>query len=1036
MKKKFISVAMFLALAVSSPVWVGCADYDDDIANLQSQVDGLKQSVEVSTAEAISALQSAQNELQADIEDLTTSTGVTSSDVETLKSQIEAMQAALDANDINEAGQLAAEVQDLISKINEEVSPELEQLQKDLETQKTDLEGQINDLNQKLTELEGDLQNAATEEDITALQGQINEINTKLGDINDDYVDVSNRLDDVEDWVDTNGTELAKLTSKVSQIESLLTYLDAEKQANIDKITAPEVLADIMALETMNTDITNLQLQIGNATTEGTILYQLAELKDWKNNLMTELFKDTEYTSILEIANDIEELQDALLGSTEGEEPTAGIQEQLDAIKIQMAKFDMVQSVVYLPNSENGFKLNTKVLRVKNNGDFKVVAQSANTNTIQFRVSPASKAQDFIGDNAKYRLSFDGQKISKAFSAVEAVGPAELVNKEAGIIEYKVKTSIEDNTSYAVCAVIKGVDSKDDENNTVNADATNLTTTYFVATKTNVDVEKVEIQGLEKFINSADPYKLPYLDGNGNATSVDFAGKIKVVGKGKKTDGSTTLETVVADMVAEYGMPTLEYSLSTSTDGDPSNDKWFEINNGVLTIPNADNTSIGHKVKVAITPNFGAFKTAATNAYVEVIRRNVDYTVAGTKAMAWSKDAKYIPLGEAEMENIVRATNLSTGDFHEKLEADGTPDFTTVVLATGKQILANNSTATDINGENVAKNNTLYIAVPAAYYSETGADLEIELGTPDDGGSVGTDTDIYTIYAKVDATTFPVTKIEKNTVRWSADNTSDFIPQINDTNNDGKIDKVGYIYDASDLIANYATLIGGEDANGYELVIEPAEAVEGVDPVDDERDKFEFTSDYAGDKLTLNVYLKYNTTAGVKKVAEASCAIDVTAMSGEFRPNADADYKIEIKKLSQTYNVAEGAAWVDVQGRTIWEAGKMAPIGPAEGAQFASNPFELYRLEAPTYSIEKATTASGTDVLASAKEWIELSKLSQEGILSFTQKGLQSSYAEEVTITVRISAGSKWGHISGLTPGDSKDYTDVTVVIPKNTTAY
>ena len=42
MKKKFISVAMFLALTASAPVWVSCSDYDDDIANLQSQVDELK----------------------------------------------------------------------------------------------------------------------------------------------------------------------------------------------------------------------------------------------------------------------------------------------------------------------------------------------------------------------------------------------------------------------------------------------------------------------------------------------------------------------------------------------------------------------------------------------------------------------------------------------------------------------------------------------------------------------------------------------------------------------------------------------------------------------------------------------------------------------------------------------------------------------------------------------------------------------------------------------------------------------------------
>ena len=66
MKKKFISVAMFCALIASTAVWVGCSDYDDDIANLQSQVDALKQTVDVSTAEALKALQEAQAALQED----------------------------------------------------------------------------------------------------------------------------------------------------------------------------------------------------------------------------------------------------------------------------------------------------------------------------------------------------------------------------------------------------------------------------------------------------------------------------------------------------------------------------------------------------------------------------------------------------------------------------------------------------------------------------------------------------------------------------------------------------------------------------------------------------------------------------------------------------------------------------------------------------------------------------------------------------------------------------------------------------------
>ena len=70
MKKKFISVAMFSALLISTPVIVGCSDYDDDISNLQGQIDSLKGS-DVSSSEALSALNNALNDLKADITTIT-----------------------------------------------------------------------------------------------------------------------------------------------------------------------------------------------------------------------------------------------------------------------------------------------------------------------------------------------------------------------------------------------------------------------------------------------------------------------------------------------------------------------------------------------------------------------------------------------------------------------------------------------------------------------------------------------------------------------------------------------------------------------------------------------------------------------------------------------------------------------------------------------------------------------------------------------------------------------------------------------------
>ena len=46
MKKKFIRVMFFGALALSTVTYVGCKDYDDDIDNLQTQIYANKASIE------------------------------------------------------------------------------------------------------------------------------------------------------------------------------------------------------------------------------------------------------------------------------------------------------------------------------------------------------------------------------------------------------------------------------------------------------------------------------------------------------------------------------------------------------------------------------------------------------------------------------------------------------------------------------------------------------------------------------------------------------------------------------------------------------------------------------------------------------------------------------------------------------------------------------------------------------------------------------------------------------------------------------
>ena len=1017
MKKKFISVAMFLALAVSSPVWVGCSDYDDDIANLQSQVDGLKQSVDVTTAEAISALQSAQSELQADIDDLVSSTGVTSTDVETLQGQVADLQAALDANDITEAGQLAADVQNLISKINDEVSPELEQLRTDLNQQKTDLEGQISALEGDLADLQNQLANAATDEDITGLQGQIDEINTTLGTINTNYVDISNRLETVENWMTTNGTELAKLTAQVSQIQSLITYLDAEKQAGIDQVTDPEVLAEILKLETTNDAVTTIQGQIGDAATKGSILYQLAELEGWRTNIVSELLNGTGFSTFAEVCNKINELEDALKGSGEGEEQ-AGLQEQLNYLQQQMEALAKIQSVVYVPNSFGAYQLSTYVLKVKNpsTNQYVEVAQSVNNNTITFRVSPASRAADFGGEHPKYELTFDGEQLPRAFSAVEIDGEPE-IDTQKGYVTYKVKTGIAAGNSYAVCAVIKGIESQDNEGNAVAADGTEITSNYFLATCGEDLVDQVKITS-----NNGNKAEMPYEMPDGSASSINYGDGLVVEGQ----NGAGTQ--VVPDLVAKYGVPTtIEY-----TSDDTNN--WFQVSTeGVLTLTNPSNAMIGRSVQITPVAVFGNIKMESTQAFslVTVTRRVVEHHVAEVKNISWSKDDQFIALTTAEMDEIIDKTELSRGDYNElwtRNQPSSKP--TTITLITG-EVLKANATAWSLtlpsSIDMANRDNTLYLYIPAEANVNIGGELKVTLYDGSAQGSSTTQTDSYEIYVNYNAMTYPVTSIEWNTARWNGgtDVQLEYLPQITMENN--KVNKVGNEFDAKDLFANYSELKKEVKDLGASLVVVMDSPVTGITEVTNPTDNETYTynkAQYKGTPMKINIYIDYNG----HREAVNSCIVSTANLSGTWKNPTTMN--LEVTDLSQVYNIAQGAEWRDVQGRLMWESGE---ANWSAGFTDSGKPFENnvngYYMTTPTFSIVKV---QGQD--ATSCEYIDVTKnnFATSGKFTFTDKAKQLTFNEDYVVVIRIKADSPWGEISGLTD----DYVDVTLTIKQGAKAY
>lgn len=1005
MKKKFISVAMFCALIASTPVWVGCSDYDDDIANLQSQVDALKQTVDVSTAEALKALQEAQAALQEDINALTAGKADAQA-VKDLQETVAALQTAITENDITKIGELSSQVSELVAQVNG-IEGDLDKTQSDLEKQKTELESKVNSLR---TDLEKAIADKADQATVDSIKSELDTAVTNL-------TDVENRLVEVEKWIKNNGQELAKLTANVSQINNLIAKISEEAATTISD---PAILAAIKALPTTVSSLTTLQQQIGKETEAGSILYRLAALEEWKNTIVTELLTGTGYSSFADICQDIKELQEALTGSgseTPGVEPSdPGLVEQFNALKAEMAKFDMIQSVVYIPNltstEEGGYLLKSSVLKVYNEklttaDKYETVAQGIASNKIQFRVSPASKANDFIGENAKYTLTFDGSLISKkSFSKVKTAGAPVLVDAESGIIEYSVETEIGENEIWAVCAVIKAVDPQpaEGEESTGSAkDNTDLTTTYFKATRVTDKVKTIEITN-----DNSSATSLPYMNPDGSNSMLDYSKNRKVVGKAE--DGSV----IVEDMVGEYGVPTtISYELSTLTNDDKSDDNWFKIDNGQLTLPNASNAMIGRKVTVTPVADFGSFQLKAP-AYKEVTvaRRVVEHSVKETKELTWNKDIQFIALSSDEMDEIIKATELSRGDFMELIDENEPADLAKLCLMTGKDILEKMPAATD----KVANDNTLYIVVPARMNTVEAKKLDITLK---EQNSSTTQTDSYIIHVNVSKMQYPVTVIEKNPTRWTEDGqTIEYRPQIEwaDGTTD-KVESVGNTFNAEDLFADYAALSQQAADLGFTLVIK-AKGLTNTDGVSYNSATRALTYDktqYNGKVVEFEIYLDYNGT----KIGATNCKISVQALSGTW--TNPTQMAMSVTDLSKTYDVAEGAKWVDVAGRTIWENGAKVKTGQDDKgnwlSDFSKDPFStaVYGMTAPSFHVIDPKTGA-----AIADQYVNVD--SSTGEVSFTDDAKQASFATAYTVTIRISADSPWGAITNM-PDDHVDMT-------------
>lgn len=285
MKRKFISAMLFGALLVApATTFVGCADYDDDIENLQGQITNNATTLDQLTKEKIKnveteieSLKAANKQLQealdkaksegsdADaatlaaaqklVEDaqaqLQASLDAVNGDITGINGKISDLDARLLAQDgrlksvesllaadgkltlaINDAQALAEKAYNLAEKTAATADANKQAIKdaaENLKSIKESLEGQINTLSDKVNDLSKKLadQNADITAQINSLKSQLNDANEGISANGDKIIKNKQKIDEIVGQLTELQNQIAKNKSAVETLESnFLTEID------------------------------------------------------------------------------------------------------------------------------------------------------------------------------------------------------------------------------------------------------------------------------------------------------------------------------------------------------------------------------------------------------------------------------------------------------------------------------------------------------------------------------------------------------------------------------------------------------------------------------------------------------------------------------------------------------------------------------------------------------------------------------------------------------------------------------------------
>ena len=1073
MKRKFVKVMFFGALALSTVTYVGCKDYDDDVKGLQEQIDNINQKGADVTTEAMNAaISSAIAKVQADLDKIASKADKSALDA--LQAVVTKLQEAVNGKaDASTLESLKAELNEAIATVDSSIQPKID-------AAKTQLEGQIAALETKLEEADEAIKGS--------IATQIADLKTELQDLMDanaaEYaklyatkVDLNALSDRVETLEKIKHLTTDDVLSFIQTDADVKKYIDDEfvalLQQNLDKpesalraylegVFTTDIMTQVEAkcgeiadtkMEALRQEWTTYKAEQGEdykaiverlATLEGYNLSTMEELynslTDPKNNTIdkantcfealgdiTDLaIEFGKYTTTTELEKNYVQIAD--LNTKIGEyigNSISDLDSKVETLEtklnaLQSGLTSMLKSLVFAPQK---YDASGELVRsvsfasiytsTAQTAEGPVVISAPTSVKVNFRVSPASAVADLIGEHPKYTITTDKHVITSRAATndgILTVASVEQAKDEADVaIEGMITVTLNAATAVKSYALSLSVVGNNEEGKDVT-NFTEINSDYFA-----VIVSKKYIHAVDY---AAKTYGSPELlvDKAGSAINFYDAEKnseyIKVKLSDNENGSSPAAEAVT---LASLGLSPDLFEVTFEKTESPEDADYFVLNptTYALTVNQSKlPASSRYNKTCTVTPKIKV-TTTATNEGQPV---KVDYTgnAVTAKIVAEGVNLEYA-VADLYWKDAAQTANLKSEEVDKILakinEVAGASyeSFSAAVSGAAKSTAADGGVTIDASGNDVV------VTIPAKTVGDEAKDYTFKPAltlTYANSAIVNITVDV-----KVLAPVVTDLKLGANTINWDGKSVVDLMPSANAQEMTALTvsRKLSEVLLATDIAALKKAVVTDKTVQ-LKITKGGDEGEANLYPSTINFDDFTVKAAAATDKAVSYTFSLYYTPKDQDPVVLNANLLTVNLkpsvkVAGTITAPEEEARTITKTKLTDTYDLSTDFTWKEFRGVTIWPTFAAASGGATTNPATVDGALAIYSGSVKYIVAEesRATFVNCFNTTGYTAETGEIAADNKTIKLNDVIREQEGAIVNPITVKIKVIATTAWG---------------------------